>query len=94
MPRGLRQVPRAAVWVNTSLSGLRQRSMHVASVRKRCGLVDSRTDQWMAKNDSRKHFQQVISFNRGSCGLVDSELLGGAPHKNRIARRLGSRDEE
>ena len=37
---------------------------------------------------------RAISFDLGSCGLVDSEVLGGTPHKNRIARRLGRRDEE
>jgi hypothetical protein len=48
----------------------------------------------MTKNDSWRQLQQAISFNRGSCGLVDSQVLSCAPHKNRIARRLGSRDKE
>jgi hypothetical protein len=46
----------------------------------------------MAKDDPWRHFQQAIRCNRGSGGLVNSEVLGGAPHKGGIARRLGSRE--
>jgi hypothetical protein len=94
MPRGLRKVPGAAVRVEAYLSGFGECSVHVASVTSRSSLVDSRTDQGMAKNDSWCHFQQAISFTRGGRGLVESEVLSGAPYKSRIARRLGRRHEE
>jgi hypothetical protein len=48
----------------------------------------------MAKNDPRRHFQQALGFDGGSCRLVDSEVLRGAPQKNGIARWLGGREQE
>ena len=41
-----------------------------------------------------RHFQQAIRFDLSTGGLVDSEELGGTPHKSRIASRIGSRDKE
>jgi hypothetical protein len=92
--RSLRKVPRAAVRIDTCVSGFTQRSVHVAPIRRRCRPVDSRTHQRMTKNDLWRHFQQSIGFTRGRGGLLDSEALSGTPDENRIARRLGSRDQE
>ena len=94
MPRGLRQVPRATVRVECSISGLSEHPVRVASFINGCRLVDSRTDQRMPEDHLRRHFQQAVGLDLGSRGVVDSEVLGGAPHKSRIAGRLGSRDEE
>src|ERR1700722_20452100 len=94
MPRGLGQMPSAAVRVDPGVSGVSECPVHLASVGGRCGLVDSRTDQRMTENDLWRQFQQAIRFDLRPCGLIDSEVLGGTPHKSRIAGRLGSRDKE
>jgi hypothetical protein len=92
MARGLGQVPCAAVKVELSISGVSERPVHVASLSRRCRLVDSRTDQRMAEDYVWRHFQQAIGLDLAVYGLVDSEVPGGAPHKSRIASRLGSSD--
>jgi hypothetical protein len=94
MPGGLRAVPGAPVRVGRRVRGLGKRSVRVASVSRRRRLVDSRTDKRVAENDSRRHLQQTVGFNSGSCGLVDPEELGGGPHQCRIARGLGGRHKE
>jgi hypothetical protein len=48
----------------------------------------------MTENYLRRHLQQAIRLDLSTCGPVDSEALGGTPHKSRIAGRLGSRDKE
>jgi len=41
-----------------------------------------------------RHFQQAIRFDLSPCGVIDSEVLSGTPHKSRITGRLGRRDKE
>jgi hypothetical protein len=94
VPRGLGQVPGAAVKVELSISGMSKRPVRVPSVSRCCRLIDSRTDQRMAKHYVWRHFQQAIRLDLAVCGLIDSEVLGGAPHKSWIASRLGGRDEQ
>ncbi|MGA7419263.1 MAG: hypothetical protein WB765_22340 [Acidimicrobiales bacterium] len=48
----------------------------------------------MTENYLWRHFQQAICFDFSPCGLIDSEVLGGTPHKSRITGRLGSRDKK
>jgi hypothetical protein len=94
MPRGLGQVPGAAVRVESSIGSVSECSVHTASVSRGCRLVNGRTNQRMAENYSRGHFQQAINVAFSSCGFVDSKVPGGTPHKTRVARRIGRSDEE
>jgi hypothetical protein len=48
----------------------------------------------MAEDDSWREFQKAVSFNRASCGLVESEVLGGTPQEFGIAGRLGCGEQE
>ena len=72
-------MPRSAVGIDTALSGLGQRSVHVASMSRRCRPIDRRTDQRMAEHDPWRHLQETVSCNLGTCELVDPEVLGSAP---------------
>jgi hypothetical protein len=84
------QVPRSAVRIDIGVGNRSQRSVHLASLGRRSRLVDRRTDERMAEYDTWRHFQQAVSFDIVSCGLVDAELLCCSPQKTGIARWLGS----
>ena len=94
MPRRLRSVPRAAIWVDSRIGGPGQCTMSLTTSFGRCGTVDGRPDQGMPKNNVRRHLQEAVGLNSGGGGLIHAEKISRAPDRSRVTRWLGGGDEE
>ncbi len=87
-------MPGASVRIGVTVRGVGQGSVGRPSLLRRCGVVDSRSNERMAKHDVILEFDEAVVFYgfRGIFGNM--ERVCGTPHQLGIARRIGSDDQQ
>ena len=88
------EMPGAAVGVDLRIGRLRQRQVHRPALLRRRRPVDRRAHQRMAERHPLADRQQPLGLGGGRRRGVDAEPLGRAPHQQRVADRLGRRDQQ
>ena len=92
--RRLRAVPRPAIGIDARVGRLGERLVDAAAVLRRGRPVHGRSHQRMAKAHLRPELHQPRLHRGRPRGGVDPEPGGRLPQQQRIADRLGCRDQE
>ena len=87
-------MPGAAVGLERSIAGVGQRLVHAPAILRRCRPVDRGADQRMAEAHLGADLDQARAGGRGRGAGVDAQRGGRLPQEERIADRLGRRDQE
>ena len=92
--RRLGQVPRATVRVDLRIGRLRQREVHRLALLRRGRPVDRRAHERVTEPSPARRSPAAPRSRRRPPPEPDAELLGRAPHQQRVADRLRRRHQQ
>jgi hypothetical protein len=92
--RRVREVPRAAIRIETGVGRVGQRTVHALAVLQRGRGVHRRSHQRMAERHPLADRQEPVRVCAGRGRRADLQPLGRAPEQHRVPDGLGRRDQQ